>query len=503
MTYRLWANRLWLFFVALLFLAGSVQAQVNVFIGLNDQRLQGTSPDGQMLMYTPDPLQPGSSVSHWDTSASPNLLMEPAINPDLPFLGLDITPAQMQDIGWSLGTSSFNIIPQDAGFTDPRPFPGAPGNAATTLGEARTNTVNAVLSAWASNLASTVDIDVLVFWTPLSCTPGIGAVLAAAGTTTVFADGALPRQNTWYHAALAEALAGMDLTGVDGDIVVFINSDIDEECLGPGTGLYYGLDGNDPPNQIDLAPIVLHELAHGLGFANFTDENNGALLQGRPGIFDVFVRDTSTGKTWDEMNDAERVASAINPRKVVWEGANVNSAAAAALAPGVTELVVNSPASIAGTYEIGTAAFGPPLTSQGIRGELACAVDGQSPRLDACSPLIVDLSGKVALMERGTCAFTVKVANAQAAGAIAAVIVNDQGNTPNGLGGVDPSITIPAVSVGADDGNILFESACFTPPLLPSETRPIPTLSLPSLFLFCVALLGVIVRRHYYKRAKF
>ena len=28
--------------------------------------------------------------------------MEPAINPDLPFLGLDITDDQMKDIGWTL-----------------------------------------------------------------------------------------------------------------------------------------------------------------------------------------------------------------------------------------------------------------------------------------------------------------------------------------------------------------------------------------------------------------
>ena len=38
---------------------------------------------GRPLLYTPNPLIGGSSVSHWDVSAFPNLLMEPNINADL------------------------------------------------------------------------------------------------------------------------------------------------------------------------------------------------------------------------------------------------------------------------------------------------------------------------------------------------------------------------------------------------------------------------------------
>ena len=30
-----------------------------------------------------NPVSPGSSISHWDTAAKPNQLMEPAINGDL------------------------------------------------------------------------------------------------------------------------------------------------------------------------------------------------------------------------------------------------------------------------------------------------------------------------------------------------------------------------------------------------------------------------------------
>src|SRR5262249_33507125 len=43
--------------------------------------------------------QQGSSVSHWDVSAFPNLLMEPAINPDLT-QSIDLMFHNFFDIGW-------------------------------------------------------------------------------------------------------------------------------------------------------------------------------------------------------------------------------------------------------------------------------------------------------------------------------------------------------------------------------------------------------------------
>ncbi|MBV9242370.1 MAG: hypothetical protein JO314_10215, partial [Acidobacteria bacterium] len=54
---------------------------------------------GRVKLYAPNPREAGSSVSHWDKSAFPNLLMEPAINSGLP-LDLDLTRQQMEDIGW-------------------------------------------------------------------------------------------------------------------------------------------------------------------------------------------------------------------------------------------------------------------------------------------------------------------------------------------------------------------------------------------------------------------
>jgi MYXO-CTERM domain-containing protein len=61
----------------------------------------GTDSSDRVLLYSPTAVESGSSVSHWDTSAFPNLLMEPIINADLTH-SLDLTTALLHDIGWTL-----------------------------------------------------------------------------------------------------------------------------------------------------------------------------------------------------------------------------------------------------------------------------------------------------------------------------------------------------------------------------------------------------------------
>ena len=73
----------------------------------------------------------------------------------------------------------------------------------------------------------------------------------------------------------------------------------------------------------------------------------------------------------------------------------------------------------------------------------------------ACDPL-PDLAfeGAVALVERGTCPFSTKVANAEAAGAIAVIVYNDvPGAQPVTMGG--DAVAIPAVQIGNPDGAML------------------------------------------------
>jgi hypothetical protein len=70
---------------------------------LDATRVAGADSAGRPLLYTPNPLIGGSSVSHWDVTASPNLLMEPSINSDLTTVlspPNDITVPLLKDLGW-------------------------------------------------------------------------------------------------------------------------------------------------------------------------------------------------------------------------------------------------------------------------------------------------------------------------------------------------------------------------------------------------------------------
>lgn len=76
---------------------------VSGFLGIDLSIRSGADVAGRPLMYSPKPIVSGSSISHWDTIASPNLLMEPNINGDLTHNvkpPSDLTLPLLRDIGW-------------------------------------------------------------------------------------------------------------------------------------------------------------------------------------------------------------------------------------------------------------------------------------------------------------------------------------------------------------------------------------------------------------------
>jgi hypothetical protein len=79
--------------------AGSVTATMSS----DPSRIAGADAAGRPLLYTPAVLAGGSSVSHWDVTATPNLLMEPNISPDLGTVLVapkDLTLPLLKDVGW-------------------------------------------------------------------------------------------------------------------------------------------------------------------------------------------------------------------------------------------------------------------------------------------------------------------------------------------------------------------------------------------------------------------
>jgi hypothetical protein len=74
-------------------------AGVFVTIQTNNAFHAGADDSNRVLVYTPSPLIAGSSVSHWDPSASPDLLMEPFISSTLSNT-VDLTKFAFEDEGW-------------------------------------------------------------------------------------------------------------------------------------------------------------------------------------------------------------------------------------------------------------------------------------------------------------------------------------------------------------------------------------------------------------------
>jgi type IX secretion system substrate protein/PA domain-containing protein len=121
-------------------------------------------------------------------------------------------------------------------------------------------------------------------------------------------------------------------------------------------------------------------------------------------------------------------------------------------------ITITAPASVAGNYPVKPAAFGPAITAT-IAGDLELVIDDTAPTGDGCETVTNDLTGKIALVDRGACGFTVKAINTQTAGAALVIVCNSVANA--GLpaiimGGDDMGVmTVPSVMMTYDDCEIL------------------------------------------------
>lgn len=116
---------------------------------------------------------------------------------------------------------------------------------------------------------------------------------------------------------------------------------------------------------------------------------------------------------------------------------------------------VEAPAGIAGGYDI----TNPTDWSADMSNPANAVLDTVMLADDslACTPLVNDLTGKIAMVYRGTCNFSSKALAAQNAGAIAVIVVNNIPGAPVGMGaGVDgASVTIPVVMISQADGALI------------------------------------------------
>jgi len=107
------------------------------------------------------------------------------------------------------------------------------------------------------------------------------------------------------------------------------------------------------------------------------------------------------------------------------------------------------------TYGVYQSSFGAAFTATGVTGALAVYNDGTGVASDGCEVATVALTGKIAIVDRGTCNFTVKVLNAQKAGAVGVIIANNDGSAAFAPGGTDRKVKIPSGMVSLADGTTL------------------------------------------------
>ncbi|MCZ6475418.1 MAG: S8 family serine peptidase [Gammaproteobacteria bacterium] len=130
-------------------------------------------------------------------------------------------------------------------------------------------------------------------------------------------------------------------------------------------------------------------------------------------------------------------------------------------------IAVTAPESLAQLMATKEASFTPPLRDRDpVEQELRLVDDGQaflsdgSPGSvrDACEALenAADLEGQIALIERGGCLFQVKLERVEQAGAIAAVVYNNNGD-PIVMNGDADTVGIPAVMIATADGQTLVD----------------------------------------------
>ena len=193
---------------------------------------------------------------------------------------------------------------------------------------------------------------------------------------------------------------------------------------------------------------MMHDITYRYGFdedaGNFQENNYGHGGQGA----DYVHAECQDGGGTDNAN-----FSTPPDGQNGWMQMYLWSAAAA-----TSVFTVNSPAGIAGDYTAAAAQFGPAVTVP-ITADLVLADDGTAPTSDACTALIngAAMSGKIAVIDRGTCTFVDKVLSAQNAGAIAAIVINNVAGAPIAMpdNGNGFSVTIPSIMISQADGALI------------------------------------------------
>ncbi|MGE5615960.1 MAG: S8 family serine peptidase [Bacillota bacterium] len=264
--------------------------------------------------------------------------------------------------------------------------------------------------------------------------------------------------NTPSHGYTAEALQDHG-THVSGTVACNFNTPATVD----GVSIPFGISGVAPRALLgnynifpgDVVNARSEDILNALeaAYADGMDVANMSLGGGSHGIQDLL---TVAIDNLDAANMVVAVAAGNSgPGLFTVESPGSGKSALAAGAASVPHYIA-TPVSV-GSASYGAASGDFATVSADLTDPLA-VLTGSTNGLDtACAALSADLTGKIALLSRGGCTFSTKIRNAQSAGAVAVVTVNNIGGDPIAMGtdGTANQPTIPAYMVSLTDGMAL------------------------------------------------
>jgi len=169
--------------------------------------------------------------------------------------------------------------------------------------EQRTATEYA-LELWSEQFAGIVPVTIQVSFQPMAA--------GTLGSSQIMPHYFYPTTQSWYCSSVGNQLAGYNVVPSQRDIIIRMNSDY---------GFYYGLNANPGSGKYDCVTIMLHEVAHGLGFSRMLEEDgryryinpNGSMgYDNNPGIYERQLFQGLDGPCITTLTQAERAVLTKN-----------------------------------------------------------------------------------------------------------------------------------------------------------------------------------------------
>ena len=202
--------------------------------------------------------------------------------------------------------------------------------------------------------------------------------------------------------------------------------------------LDYAVDPNGDGNTADHLDVVNMSLG-----SDFGSESDADVIASDNAVAAGVAVVVSAGNSYDTNYISGSPGSAGS---VITVASSVDSTIR------TSAITVTSPGDIARKYAAVPGSPSVPVPAGGLSGNVIYATPN-----NGCTALInaAAISGNIALIDRGTCSFGVKVVAAQNAGAKAVLIVNNQAGFPVGMDLSTITVTVPTYMISQSDGATL------------------------------------------------